>query len=85
MAIRHYDCTDQFMFDVDDIVITSAGSEWTVAENVTSPYTIEGLTPENNYEAQIQAIYEAKAVTEWSASAYFTTLEAEEETGIEEL
>ncbi len=76
VAIRHYDCTDMFMLDVDDIVILPADAEWTVVENVTSPYTIENLAPETKYEAQVQGIFEAKATSDWSASVFFTTLEA---------
>ena len=86
IAIRHFNCTDQFRLNIDDFVYNNndeenvPAGEWTVVENVTSPYTIEGLNPETDYEAQIQGIYPdgAKAVTDWSGSVYFTTLEQEE-------
>ena len=84
IAIRHFNCTDQFRLNIDDFVYNHNDEEnvpigeWTTVENVTSPYTIEGLDPETEYEAQVQGIYPdgAKAITDWSASVFFTTLEA---------
>ena len=73
VAIRHYNITDMFVLCVDDIVITPGGdSEWTVVENATSPYTIEGLTPETEYQVAIQAVY-ADGVSRWVGTT-FTTL-----------
>ena len=53
--------------DVDESTL-----DWTTVNNVTSPYTIEGLTPETNYIAQVQAVYD-EGVSKW-ASTTFTTL-----------
>ena len=84
IAIRHFNCTDQFRLNIDDFVYNHndeenvPAGEWTTVENVTSPYTIEGLDPETEYEAQVQGVYPdgAKAITDWCASVFFTTLEA---------
>ena len=77
VAIRHFDCTDQFMLNIDDIVITQPGDDpWTIVNdiNVTS-YELTGLTPQSNYEWQVQGIFddEAKGTTEWVDGPYFTT------------
>ncbi|MCR4809413.1 MAG: fibronectin type III domain-containing protein [Prevotella sp.] len=79
VAIRHFDCTDMFMLDIDDITIEQpSGTEepWTVVEDVESPYTIEGLTPETKYQVQVQAVYtgEDEGESVWT-TATFTTLE----------
>ncbi|MBR6140304.1 MAG: choice-of-anchor J domain-containing protein [Bacteroidaceae bacterium] len=78
VAIRHFNCTDQFMLNIDDITIVQpvGGEEepWTVVEGATSPYTISGLTPETKYQVQVQAVYE-EGESQWAGKT-FTTLEA---------
>ena len=60
IAFRHYDCTDQFRIYLDNIEVIPANAveipDWTVVENVENPYTIEGLTPETEYEVQVMGI-----------------------------
>lgn len=83
IAIRHYNITDMFYLNVDDVTITVpqvtgakdaiTPAEWTVVENVTSPYTIEGLTPKTKYELQVQSVGE-EANSEWTPITEFTTL-----------
>ena len=78
IAFRHFNCTDMFRLNIDNVTITYGGGvepgEWITVENVESPYTITGLDPETKYEVQVQGIYEAKATTEWTPSVFFTTL-----------
>jgi len=84
IAFRHYNVTDMYAVCVDDIMIVPANAaqpaEWIDVPDATSPYTIEGLTPETEYEAQVQAFKPAgeeggDAVTsDWTASTRFTTL-----------
>ncbi len=81
VALRHFNCSDEYILNVSNFYMAGEqedvpAGEWTVVENVTPTYTIEGLTPETEYEVQVQGIYDAKAVTEWTASVFFTTLEA---------
>ena len=38
-------------------VASPVTSEWTTVENVTSPYTIEGLEEDTYYEAEVQSVY----------------------------
>jgi len=83
VAIRHYDISDMFVLNVDDIEILPASADWIEVEDVTSPYTIDGLTPETTYEVQIKAFGPAEAetlnaagglATDWTESTIFTTL-----------
>ena len=79
IAFRHYDCTDQFRIYLDNIEVIPADAveipDWTVVENVENPYTIEGLTPETEYEVQVMAFNEpGDKYTDWTESTRFTTL-----------
>ena len=58
VAIRHFDCTDQFLLNVDDITIVQPNyvePEWIDVDNVTNPYTLAGLQPETCYEVEVRA------------------------------
>jgi len=75
VAIRHYNCTDMFRLNIDDVAIDYiTPAEWTTVENVTSPYTIEGLTPETTYEVEVQAVSGNGVASDWTESKVFTTL-----------
>ena len=58
VAIRHFNCTDQFLLSVDDITITEpeAVNPWTLIEDVTNPYTLTELTDNTSYEVQVQVV-----------------------------
>ncbi len=74
IAFRHFNCTDMFRLNIDDVTITVPEYEWTVVEGVTeNPYTIEGLEGGVAYDFQVQAIGEAGDVSEWSETLTFTT------------
>ena len=65
IAIRHFDCTDQFALAVDDFSY--------IKESMSSDgITLEGLDPATTYEVQVQGIY-TFGLTEWSESVTFTT------------
>lgn len=87
IAIRHYNCTDQYRVYVDNISYTKDGdepAEWIEVNGLTDTnYTIEGLDPETDYMVQVQA-YNDKDETDWSDYVFFTT-DAEDNaaTGIE--
>ena len=75
VAIRHYDCYDNFRLNIDDIAITYVQpSDWIYVENLNETnYTIDGLNPETEYEVEVQAINEEGATSDWTASAFATT------------
>ena len=65
-------CSDfLYYLYVDDITFKSIDS-WTNVNNVTSPLTITGLTPETRYEWQVQGILD-NGVTGWSTGSFTTT------------
>jgi len=79
IAIRHFNCTDQFRLNLDNFLIQDPEAviedgEWITAEGVTNPYALEGLTPNTEYEVQVQGNYEDRGTTEWTESVFFTTL-----------
>ena len=74
IAFRHFNVTDMFALNIDDVTITVPEYEWTVVEGVTeNPYTVEGLDGGVAYDFQVQAIGEAGDVSEWSETLTFTT------------
>lgn len=84
IAIRHFNCTDQYMLNVDNFSISAGdeiipAGEWTTAENVSDKlnsewwyYALSNLTPQTAYEAQVQANYEDDQSV-WSPIYKFVT------------
>ena len=76
VAIRHFNCTDQFLLSVDNITITEpAQGNWTVVEDVTSPTTITNLNAEATYQVKVQANCGSEDGTSEWVSTTFTTLD----------
>ncbi|MBR4389811.1 MAG: fibronectin type III domain-containing protein [Prevotella sp.] len=75
LAIRHFNVTDMFRLNIDDIKIIAPGqsTDWVEMNGLTShPVTIEGLDPETNYEVQVCTHFASGDVSDW-ASTNFTT------------
>ena len=74
VAIRHYNCTDMYLLDVDDIVIVPpTETPWTVVNGINAnSYALNELDEDTNYAVAVQAIY-ADGSSEWCSAAYFTT------------
>ena len=72
IAIRHFNCTDMFRLNVDNFSVLGEPT-WVTIDNATSPYTIEGLTPETAYVVEVQGVY-ADGESAW-VGTNFTTLE----------
>ena len=75
IAIRHFNCTDQFMLNVDNFAIYNGitHNEWTTVTTDEESIELTGLTPDTNYEYQIEGVCEeanSKVV-----EGTFTTLE----------
>ena len=77
VAIRHQD-TDMDYLEIDDFEI-SYGSSWITVSNVTSPLTIESLTPGTSYSWQVKGLNCSGYgnYTPWSATHSFTTTDCE--------
>ena len=67
---------DAFAFFIDDIYLGNPNdSSWDVTiENVTTPCVLKNLTPQTEYEVQVQA-KTTDGTSDWSSSIFFTTLE----------
>jgi hypothetical protein len=81
VAIRHFNVTDMYILNVTNFYMQGEGDtppgEWVVVEGVTSPYTIDGLDPNTEYEVQVQGVVDEQNTTEWTNSVFFTTLDGE--------
>ncbi len=78
VAIRHFGCTDQFILNVDDIVVVEPEPlvqtpDWTEATSSTNSYTITGLNPETEYEVQVRANCGDGEYSEWMHDTFWTT------------
>ena len=88
IAFRHYNSYDMMRIFVDDIEVTVPGAqpipEWIYVEGLTDTnYDIDGLTPETEYEVQVQAVGDA-GTSAWTESLNFVT-GAEGPTAVEEI
>ena len=75
VAIRHFNCSDMFYLNVDDISIVEPSQEnpWTEKTSATNSYTITGLTPETQYEVQVRANCGDDEYSEWMYDTFWTT------------
>ena len=79
VAIRHFDCTDMFMLNIDDITIVQPGEAgekpWIIVNNIeATSYELTDLTPDTNYEVQVQAV-NGEYTSNW-VGTFFCTEEA---------
>ena len=73
VAIRHYNVTDMFLLDIDDIVILEPGDNWTEIPGITAnSYELTSLTPEASYQVQVQAVL-GDGESNWTSPVTFTT------------
>ena len=77
VAIRHYNVTDMFLLDIDDIVITKPIENGTTISGITTnSYELTGLTPETTYMVQVQAVY-AEGESRWVSTSFTTPSETD--------
>lgn len=76
IAIRHYNCTDMFILNVDNFELLGdeiGGTDWTTISTEETTVALAGLEPETKYELQVQGVCD-NVPTEWSDVILFTTL-----------
>ena len=82
IAIRHFNCTNQYWINVDDfgIYVSHEAGQW--LPNTTGAHTddnsldLTSLIPERDYEWQVMADCGTDGESGWSAMATFTTPDA---------
>ena len=81
IVFRHYNCSDMFYLYLDDIFIGDANiplveqPEWIEVNGLTETnYSITGLTPNTEYEVQVQEYNSEGATSNWTLSENFWTL-----------
>ena len=76
IAIRHFNCYDEFYLVVDDFSLydEDAGNVWETASDVSpAGTTLEGLQPNTTYEYQVE--YQFGGKTYYTSTATLTTLD----------
>ena len=71
IAIRHFNVSDMFCLNIDNVSISEKG-EWITVNGVTSPYVITDLDPKTIYDVQVQGVY-GDGLSDWSQQVSFTT------------
>ncbi len=70
VAVRHFNCTDNFRLNVDDVAV---GYPWIYANGVeNNSYVMGDLEAGTTYEVQVQAVSDINS--DWTESVEFTTL-----------
>ena len=85
VAIRHFDCTDMFRLNVDDITISdpiSTDLTWIPVGGVTSPYTLTDLLPGTHYYVRVRANCGADGYSEWTMVSFTTPFGCENPTNL---
>ena len=75
VAFRHFNCTDQFYLNLDDVTILGPDDECGLKKDLTeTSCTITGLTLGTLYEAQVQPVYDDGTTGNWTDSEWFGTV-----------
>jgi hypothetical protein len=75
VAFRHFNCSDMFRLNIDNVMIGNPAPEWIYVNDIAElNYLIEGLEENTAYEVQVQATNGQKT-SNWTESVIFTTLQ----------
>ena len=72
IAIRHFNCTDQFRLNVDDFGVFF-DDDWSTVTATDNSVDLTGLESETHYIVQVQGICES-GVTAWTEPVVFSTV-----------
>ena len=76
IAIRHFNCNNMFLLNIDDIYYTGAitfpAGEWHTINGLTNTqYVLDGLEEKTNYEFLVQGVCEGN-LSDWSTAIFST-------------
>ena len=73
VAIRHYNCYDQYIFLIDNVAIFAPETDdcWTTATSTDNSIDLTGLTAESGYMVQVQAVNDDET-SDWSTTIFLT-------------
>ena len=80
VAIRHYNCTDMFRLNIDDVEIIGPATEtpWTVISGISGlSQVLSGLESITTYQVEVRAV-NGEEVGEWVATQFTTEMSEEE-------
>ncbi len=73
VAFRHFNVSDMFRLNVDNVMIGAPSPEWIYVNDITDMnYLIEGLAENSYYEVQVQAT-NGEQTSDWTQSTIFMT------------
>ena len=74
IAIRHFDCYDQWLLCIDDIeIVRKEASSWTTITNAVSPCTLSNLESGTSYVVKVKSVCGEHSESAWSQDVSFTT------------
>ena len=74
VAIRHFDCYDQWLLCIDDIeIVGKEASSWTTITNAVSPCTLSNLESGTSYVVKVKSVCGEHSESAWSQDVSFTT------------
>lgn len=72
VAFRHFNCTDQFYLNLDDVTFIGPEDKWGMKNGLTEQGCIlDRLTKGAMYEVQVQAVYDDESTSEWTDGYMF--------------
>jgi hypothetical protein len=71
VAIRHYDCSDWYALNIDNVLVLPQETKncWTTATTTDKSINLTGLEPESGYMVQVQATY-GDETTDWTTALF---------------
>ena len=87
VAFRHFNCSDMFRLNLDNVMIGEPGeqAEGIEIDGILEPsIVLTGLDTETTYEVQVQATNGDKS-SDWTESTIFTTLDKDPHSAVEEI
>ena len=75
VAIRHFNCSEEWRLIVDDITIVQPNSSWTAVNYAINPYTLTNLTPGTQYQVKVRSNCVEDHYSNWAYTTFTTETE----------